>query len=190
MSYCFNGLGIADAFAVMSGIGELSRLNRVITPEYGPMVRIFRLITNLPLAPTKPISAGIMRFCKTCKKCATLCPSGTLSLDTEPSWEVKGPWSAPGHKTWYEDSTKCMAYWIKATSSCSTCFSVCPFSKKNKSFMHHFVESTISRTTLFNSLFTKMDGLLDYDIPKDPESWWYLNMPPYGIDGLEGTKLE
>jgi reductive dehalogenase len=190
MSYWFNGLGIADAFAVMSGIGELSRLNRVITPEYGPMVRIFRLITNLPLAPTKPISAGIMRFCKTCKKCATLCPSGTLSLDTEPSWEVKGPWSAPGHKTWYEDSTKCMAYWIKATSSCSTCFSVCPFSKKNKSFMHHFVESTISRTTLFNSLFTKMDGLLDYDIPKDPESWWYLNMPPYGIDGLEGTKLE
>jgi len=56
--------------------------------------------------------------------------------------------------------------------------------------MHHFVESTISRTTIFNSLFTKMDGLLGYDIPKDPESWWYMNMPPYGINGLEGTKLE
>lgn len=190
MSYWFNGLGIAPALGVMSGLGELSRLNRLITPEYGPMVRVFRLVTNLPLAPTKPIDAGIMRFCKTCKKCATECPSGTLSLDTEPTWEVKGPWNSPGHKTWYEDSPKCMAYWLKATVSCATCFSVCPFSKKDKSFMHHFVEATIAKTPIFNSLFTKMDTLLGYDIPKDPESWWGSNMPPYGIDGLKRTRLE
>ncbi len=190
MAYWFNGLGIAPALGVMAGLGELSRLNRLITPEYGPMVRVFRLITNLPLAPDKPIDSGIMRFCKTCKKCATECPSGTLSLDTEPSWEVKGPWNAPGHKTWYEDSPKCMAYWLKATASCSTCFAVCPFSKKDKSFMHHFVEAVIAKTPLFNSIFTKMDGLLGYDMPKDPESWWYRNMPPYGIDGLKNTRLE
>ncbi len=57
-----NGLGIAPALAVMGGLGELSRQNRVITPEYGPMVRLFKLITDLPLAPDRPIDAGIARF--------------------------------------------------------------------------------------------------------------------------------
>ena len=190
MSTWFNALGIAPALGVMAGLGELSRLNRLISPEHGPMVRVFRLITDLPLAPTKPIDAGIMRFCHTCKKCAISCPSGTLSLDTEPSWEVKGPWNNPGHRTWYEDSPKCMAYWLRATASCSTCFAVCPFSKKDKSFIHHLVEATIAKTTIFNSLFTKMDGLLGYDKPRDPESWWNLNLPPYSINDTEGTLLE
>ena len=49
-----NGLGIAPAFAVLAGLGELSRLNRYHT-EFGPMVRIFKLITDLPLAPDQPI---------------------------------------------------------------------------------------------------------------------------------------
>jgi len=51
----FNGLGIAPALAIMAGLGELSRLNLLISPEFGPMQRIFRLITDLPLAPTKPM---------------------------------------------------------------------------------------------------------------------------------------
>jgi hypothetical protein len=35
-----------------------------------------------------------------------------------------------------------------------------------------------------------MDDLLGYNIPRDPESWWDRNMPPYGIDGLSGTDLK
>ncbi|MCX6012550.1 MAG: reductive dehalogenase [Chloroflexi bacterium] len=176
-----NGLGIAPALGVMAGLGELSRLNRLINPEYGPLVRIFRVITDLPLSPTKPIDAGIMRFCRTCKKCAIACPSGTLSLDTEPSWEVKGPWNNPGHKTWYENSPKCSAYWLRAAVACSTCIAVCPFSKKDRSFMNSFVRSTIAKTSLFNSFFTHMDDVCGYDKPKDPESWWDIDLPTYGI---------
>lgn len=186
----YNGLGIAPALGVMAGLGELSRLNRLITPEHGPMVRVFRVVTDLPLAPTMPIDAGIMRFCRTCKKCAIACPSGTLSLETEPSWETKGPWNNPGHKTWYEDSPKCMAYWLKATASCSTCFSVCPFSKKDRAFIHSFVQASIAKTSLFNSFFTYMDGLMGYDNPRAPESWWDLNLPPYGINDTKGTQLQ
>ena len=187
----FNGLGIAPALAIMAGLGELSRLNLLISPEYGPMQRVFRLVTDLPLAPTRPIDAGIMRFCRTCKKCALLCPAKVLSVEDDPSWEIKGKWSNPGHRTYhYVNSPKCMTQWRVSSVGCSTCLSVCPFSKKHKSFIHSVLEATIDKTYVFNGLFTKMDGLLGYDIPRDNESWWDMDMPPYGVDSTHGTMLE
>ena len=87
-----NALGIAPALAVMSGLGELSRLNRVITPEYGPMVRVFKMITDLPLAVDTPIDAGIMEFCKICKKCAEACPPAALSFD-DATWARARGWA-------------------------------------------------------------------------------------------------
>ena len=87
MGTWYNGLGIAPALGVMAGLGELGRTNRIISPVYGPLQRVFKVITDLPLAPTKPIDAGIMEFCRTCKKCAEACPSGALSMEPEPSWE-------------------------------------------------------------------------------------------------------
>jgi reductive dehalogenase len=181
MSTWFNGLAIAPALGIMAGIGEQSRLNRLISPEYGPLVRVFRLITDLPLAPTSPIDAGIMRFCRTCKKCAEECPSGTLSKDTEPTWEIKGSWNNPGHKSYFEDSLKCMSYWSEATTPCSTCISVCPFSKNDGSFIHDFVKAMIAKTPVFNSFFVKMDSLLGYGKAKDRQLWGDFNLPPYGI---------
>jgi epoxyqueuosine reductase len=80
-----NALAIAPAFGVLAGLGEMSRINRLITPEFGPMVRVFKVITDLPLATDKPINAGIMEFCAHCKKCAEACPSGALSFDDEPT---------------------------------------------------------------------------------------------------------
>ena len=186
----YNGLGIAPALGVMAGLGEQSRLNRLISPEYGPMLRVFKIVTDLPLAPDKPIDAGIMRFCRTCKKCAEACPSGTLSMETEPSWEVVGPWSNPGHRAYFEDAPKCLAYWKRASSSCSTCFAICPFSKKHRYFLHKAISATIAATPLLNGFFTRMDGFFNYDKPKDPESWWSLNLPPYGVDANQGTQLE
>ena len=187
----FNGLGIAPALGIMAGLGELSRLNLLISPEYGPLQRVFRLVTDLPLAPTKPIDAGIMRFCRTCKKCALLCPAEVLNVETDPSWETTGKWSNPGHKAYhYTNSAKCMTQWKVSSVGCSTCLSVCPFAKKHKSFVHTVVEATIAKMPIFNALFTKMDGLLGYDVPKDNESWWDMDMPPYSVDSIHGTELD
>ncbi|MCX6013428.1 MAG: reductive dehalogenase, partial [Chloroflexi bacterium] len=191
MGTWFNGLGIAPAFAVMAGLGEMSRTNLLITPEHGPVQRVYRIITDLPLAPTNPIDAGIMRFCRTCKKCAIMCPAHVLSTDTDTSWEIAGIWSSPGHKAYhFTNSAKCMTQWRVSTSGCSTCISVCPYSKKESSLLHNVIQGTVAKTTMFNRFFTRMDGFLGYDKPKNPEAWWDLDLPPYSADATHGTKLD
>lgn len=194
MGTWFNGLGIAPAFGVMAGLGELSRLNRVISPEYGPLQRLFKLVTDLPLAPTKPIDAGIMRFCRTCKVCAEKCPVGVLSLETEPTWEPVGPWNNPGHRAYFENSVACRTWWSMSTVGCSTCFAVCPFSKKDKSIMHGAVKAVISANPFMagpiNGVLTRMDALFGYQRERELESWWNLNLPSHGINDVKGTQLE
>lgn len=178
-----NGLGISPALAVMGGLGELSRQNRVITPEYGPMVRIFKLITDLPMATDKPIDAGISRFCRSCKKCAEACPPSALSFDDEPGWQPVGEWGNPGHQAWFEDSVRCKTYWYEhAGTNCSICFAVCPFSKQNKSFMHDFIRMQIATVPEFDGLTRSLDDAFGYGVQKNPDKWWRQEHPEYGIN--------
>jgi reductive dehalogenase len=190
MGTWYNGLAIAPALGVMAGLGELSRLNKLISPEYGPLQRIFKVITDLPLTSTKPIDAGIMRFCRTCKKCAEACPAKALSMETEPSWEVVGPWNNPGHRAYFQDGPRCRNWWSVSTVGCSTCLAVCPFSRKDKSFVHKLVQPTLSLTPLLNGFFTRMHTFFGYGQAREPESWWELNLPPHGINSVRGTQLE
>jgi len=174
-------LANSGGFAVLSGLGELSRLNRVITPEYGPVVRIFKVITDLPMAPTKPIDAGIWHFCRTCKKCAEACPSKCLSLG-EPTWEVAGFWNNPGVKAYYEYAPRCITYWRMTGIWCGICFAVCPYSnlaKPDKSWLHEVVAQTIATAPALNGLITKMDKVSSH-AHKDAAEWWKLDSPVYG----------
>lgn len=184
-----NALGIAPAFAVLSGMGELGRHNRVITPEFGPMVRIFKLVTDLPVAVDKPINANIINFCKKCKKCAEACPADALSFENEPSWQVRGPWNNPGHKAWFEDSVKCMEYWETIGNNCTICFAVCPFSKEDKAWIHDWVKAGISTMPIMDGFIRSMDDAFGYGVQADPEGWWDLDLPEYGID-TEATVVE
>jgi reductive dehalogenase len=181
-SASINALGIAPAFAVLAGLGEMSRLNRMITPEFGPMARCFIILTDMPVAFDKPIDAGVMEFCKRCKKCAEACATGALSFDDEPTWEVRGPWNNPGHKAYFEDSTKCMTYWREVGTNCGVCFSVCPFAKKDKAWIHEWVKATASTAPVMDSFMRSMDDAFGYGAQKDCEEWWQLDLPEYGTD--------
>ena len=184
-----NALGIAPAMGVMAGLGELSRLNRLITPEFGPMVRVFKILTDLPVAVDKPIDAGIMEFCKRCKKCAEACPSESLSFDDEPTWEVKGGWNNPGHKAYFEDSVSCMTYWReKAGTNCGICFSVCPFSKKDKAWIHEWVKAGAAVAPFADTFFRSMDDAFGYGTKAGSEEWWQLDLPEYGIDSNQPVR--
>ncbi len=189
-----NALGIAPGLGVMAGLGELSRYNRLLTPEYGPMARVFKVLTDLPIAPTKPINAGLLEFCKACKKCAEACPSKALSFETEPVWEVKGGWNNPGHRAWFEDSVKCVNYQRSVGTNCGICFAVCPFASKNKAFINAFRDALASNAPAFDSVLKNLDDLL-YGNPgasgipqKDVAAWWSLDLPDYGIDTTRGHR--
>lgn len=188
-----NGLGIAPAMAVMGGLGELSRLNRIITPEYGPMVRTTFLITDLPLAPTKPINFGVMAFCKDCKTCADMCPGKALSFEREPSWEVRGGWNNPGHRAYFEDSVACRNAQNPLTTNCGICFSVCPYAVDNEASLHRIIKGTIANTTMFNSMLVSADRVAFPATPseplKNPEDWWKNeNLAELGIDTRAGGR--
>lgn len=189
-----NGLGIYPAFAVMAGLGELSRLNRLITPEYGPMVRETILITDLPLAPTKPIDFGVMRFCKDCMTCATTCPSQSLSLEREPSWEVKGPWNNPGHRAYFENSVTCRNYWNECGTNCGICFANCPYAQEDQATIHQILKATTATAPMFNGLIKRASDFVypaefDGNPIKDPETWWRnTNLPEYGINTMQGER--
>ncbi|MCB8814942.1 reductive dehalogenase [Desulfosporosinus shakirovi] len=188
-----NGFGIAPAFGVLAGLGELSRLNRIITPEYGPMVRLAVLTTDLPLTPTKPVNFGVMNFCKDCKTCAELCPSKALSMDRDPSWEIKGQWNNPGHRAYFEDSVKCRNYWNQCGTNCGICFSVCPYAVDDEASLHRIVKGTIASTTMFNSVLVAADRVTFPAQPekplKNPEDWWKdVNLAEMGIDTRRGGR--
>jgi reductive dehalogenase len=177
-----NALGIAPAFGVMAGLGEMSRLNRLITPEFGPMVRVFKILTDLPVVYDKPIDAGIMEFCKRCKKCAEACGGEALSFE-DPTWEVKGDWNNPGHKAFFEDSIKCREFQrLETGTNCGICFAVCPFSKKDKAWIHEWVKAGSATVPALDGFFRSMDDAFGYGAMKDNEEWWDLDLPEYGCD--------
>jgi len=86
---CVNDTAQSIPFALDAGLGELSRLNKLVTPEFGPAVRLCKVFTDMPMAYDKPIDFGLVEFCKGCKKCAEACPSRALSFDDEPSSKPK-----------------------------------------------------------------------------------------------------
>jgi len=56
----------------------LGRNGLLITPQYGPRVRISKVLTDLPLVPDEPIEFGVTEYCEKCKRCAKYCPGQAI----------------------------------------------------------------------------------------------------------------
>ena len=172
-----NDTALSVPFAVEAGIGELSRLNKLVTPEFGPAVRLCKVFTDLPMACDKPVDFGLVEFCKKCKKCAEACPSRALSFDDEPSFKTRGPWNNPGHKAWFEDSYKCYQYWQKVGNGCGICLASCPYTKAAQAWIHGAVKATASIAPAADGFFRIMDNAFGYGRQHDPERWWTKDAP-------------
>lgn len=62
--------------AVEAGLGNRGKSDLLITPEYGPRVRLFGVITDADLEPTPKDNKD---YCTNCNACIRACPSGALS---------------------------------------------------------------------------------------------------------------
>ncbi|AHB12911.1 reductive dehalogenase [Dehalococcoides mccartyi] len=188
------GLGPKAAWGVMSGLGELGRLQHLVTPEWGPMVRESEMvIIDLPVISSKPIDFGASRFCETsCTKCADTCPGQALQKTKNPSWDITPAYDTvkpklfnnPGLKTWYFDHLKCRTVWEETGTFCGWCNASCVFSKDNVASIHDIVKTTIAGTSVFNDFFFTMDQAFGYKMKNqdEAEKWWHEDIPVHGIN--------
>ncbi len=124
-----NDLALSIPLAIDAGLGQLGRNGLLITPQFGPQVRLCKVLTNLPLEPDEPIDFGVTQFCGRCGRCAEACEVEAISKETEPSWTPACRSNNPGAFKWYVNSERCYQFWCDNGTDCSTCISVCPYSK-------------------------------------------------------------
>ncbi len=167
-----NGIGLSIPMAIDAGLGELGRLGLLITPKYGPRVRLAKVITDMPLLPDPRLSFGVVEFCETCKLCADNCPSGAITKGPR-TWEGKSPSNNPGTLKWYIESEKCYDF---NGFSCSNCKRACPFTKPNNSWLHTVVRKAIEgRIGPVNSLMVTLDQASGYGRQLQDREFWLLD---------------
>ncbi len=126
---CGNDTALSVPLAIDAGLGELGRNGLLITPQYGPRVRLCKILTDLPLNPDKPIGFGVQEFCRKCRQCARNCKSGAISNDEEPSFQPVCRSNNDGALKWYVNAELCYKFWCENGVDCSTCIAVCPYNK-------------------------------------------------------------
>ena len=115
------GLVLFPPLAQKAGIGWVGKHGLLITPEFGPRVRLAAVYTgiqNLPFALTND-HAWIDEYCKTCGLCAKDCPPQAIleevvTHDTGRVTRVK--------------QQECFQYFAQYYG-CSICIKACPFSE-------------------------------------------------------------
>ncbi|MEQ4487572.1 MAG: reductive dehalogenase [Dehalococcoides mccartyi] len=197
----------AIAGAVLSGLAENGRNGGFCnSPDFGSVNGYYDLLTDLPMAPTKPIDAGMWRFCHTCRKCAEACPAQAISMDSEPSWDppksriipklpalnpnMPDPeFHQPGKKIMWHDSIACDAFGNSQPYHCGICMATCTFNTNTGASIHDVVHAVLSTTSAFNGFLWNMDKTFGYGLAEGAEKdrFWEMSLPQYGFDTTIGA---
>ncbi len=204
------------ASAGLTGLTENSRqTNMAISPEHGSTVGLYDMLCDLPMEPTKPVDAGIWRFCHTCGICAKNCPAdaiekkGEREISYEPyptdlkSYfpEIPGLGFTPkgagqteffktGRKTYWTDGVKCQFFFSATPGGCAACFGSCVFNSQYTALIHSVVRGTLSNTSMFNGFFASMEETFGFGLTEGEakENWWDMSLPSYAWDtSLQAT---
>jgi ferredoxin len=114
-----NGLALYPPLAQMAGLGWMGLNGLIITPEFGPRVRlaaVFTSIQNLP-EPEPNQHSWVKDFCETCRICHRKCP---------PEAFYDKPVEHDDGRVTYVKNELCFPYFNKF-HGCSVCVKVCPF---------------------------------------------------------------
>jgi len=155
-----NDTALSIPMAVDAGLGELGRHGLLITPEFGPRIRISKVLTNLPLIADKPIEIGVRAMCEVCRRCAKSCPGQAISFDYP---TTEGPTLSNNHGIykWYINPEKCFQFWVKNKGDCANCIRVCVFNKPDTR-PHRFVRWHVKNLPQFDRFYLWMDELCGY----------------------------
>ena len=164
-----NDTALAVPYALKAGLGEYGRLGLLITPEFGPRVRIGKIFTDLPLVHDRPRSFGVTKFCETCRRCSDACPVNAIP-DGPPSDEVFNRSNLVGVRKWTVDAEPCFRFWVNQNSDCSICVRVCPY---NRDFSTVWARSwRWLAGTRFRRIALWLADVFAPGSRVNPESWW------------------
>ncbi|MEA2026012.1 MAG: reductive dehalogenase domain-containing protein [Chloroflexota bacterium] len=111
-----DGLTLYPPLAQAAGLGWLGMHGLLITPEFGPRVRIAAVFTSIEDLPDTATDehAWIDDFCRECAKCVRQCPPDAIR--TEPIRFESGRVSCV-------DPERCLPYFVR-NNGCSICIAV------------------------------------------------------------------
>jgi reductive dehalogenase len=166
-----NDLALNIPMAIEAGFGEQGRNGKLISPIYGPSIRISKVITDLPLERDNPIRFGVTEFCEICQKCAEDCPVNAIPTG-ERTWERPNISNNPGVYTWHLDNETCRRYWSLGNgTNCTTCIRSCPFTK-HPGVVHDITRTFISNAPILNPLWRRLDDTFGYGKQRDATRFW------------------
>ena len=148
-----------------AGLGEIGRMGLLMTPRFGPRVRIGVVTTDIPLVTDeKREDTTVIDFCERCRKFAVVCPSQAISLQTRKMIH--------GVKRWQINQEKCYDYWCQAGTDCGRCIAVCPYAHPDN-YLHRVVRFGIRNNFLFRRIAVTLDDLFygRKPAPKAVQNW-------------------
>ncbi|MEM8887239.1 MAG: reductive dehalogenase [Bacteroidota bacterium] len=164
-----NDTALNIPMAIEAGLGEYGRHGLLITPKFGPNIRIAKVFTDLPLIADKPIEFGVKEFCEVCSKCASSCPVKAIPHG-EPQDKAPNISSLEGIRKWTVNAEKCFKFWVGMNTDCAICIRVCPYNKDYSKWWNRI------GIQLANSPLRKfmlwLDDKLGFGKRQLPEAWW------------------
>lgn len=108
--------------ATRAGLGWIGKCALLVTPQYGPGLRLTSILTDAPLAPGEPI---VESRCGDCSMCASICPAGA----------VRGThWRAGRPRRDFYDAFACRDVCFATAQifgdqyrGCGACMAICPW---------------------------------------------------------------
>jgi len=165
-----NDTACSIPIAIDAGLGELARNGLLITPAFGPRVRLAKVLTDLPLVADRPIEFGVWDFCLKCEKCADKCPSGSIAHGS-PTDAPNNISNREGVLRWPINAETCLAFWAANGTDCANCIRTCPFNKP-PGRLHDLVRWGICHMPALNKLFLWGDDLFGYGRRRNAERFW------------------
>ena len=165
-----NDVALSVPLAMLAGLGDIGRNGVLITPQFGPRLRLSKVLTDLPLVADAPIDFGVTEFCEACMKCAQMCPSQAIPSG-ERTTEPNNVSNVAGELKWPIDAVKCRIHWARAAKSCTTCIACCPYNKPDTLF-HRTVLRFTDTVRSAGSFCVWADNRLGYGRPARAEDFW------------------
>jgi epoxyqueuosine reductase len=175
---CQNDTTLAIPYAVQAGLGEYGRNGLLITKEYGPRVRLGRVLTDMPLAHDKPIQFGVAKTCHACRRCANNCPPQAIDHG-DPSDYRFGRSNIKGVRKWTTDAEKCFKFWVSRGSDCANCIRSCPYNKDFTKWPFRALRWALG--TPLRRLALRADDALNMHHQMEPSGWWKPNRSEWRI---------